>query len=260
MHPVLFEVGSFTIYSYGFFIAVGAVLGFSYMARQGKKQFDTTFDQSNTLFLLLVTGGVLGGKLFLILENPSVYLSDPVRLVSGNGFVFYGALLTCIPVMLWFFKKYHIPLWSMLDVMAIVTLILHGCGRLGCFMAGCCYGKPTGSALGVVFTNPVCQADPLNTPLHPTQLYEVGLIITILVLLVMMKTKKQFEGQLFLLYLIAYAVGRGLLEFFRGDLESGIFQQEYPSNAQLVSCAMMGASLYFYVKLRKAKLPLTKAS
>jgi phosphatidylglycerol:prolipoprotein diacylglycerol transferase len=91
MHPVLFKLGSFTIYSYGFLIAVGAVTGFLYMARQGKRQFGMTFDQANTLFIILVVAGVVGGKFFLIFEDPSYYLSHPGKLFTGSGFVFYGS-------------------------------------------------------------------------------------------------------------------------------------------------------------------------
>ena len=257
MHPVLFEFGSFTVYTYGFCIAAGAVLGFTYMAWQGKRLFGLTFDQSNTLLLILVTGGIVGGKLFLILEDPSLYLSHPQNLFSGTGFVFYGSLLTCIPLMLWFFRKHKIPLWSMLDVMAIVICILHGCGRIGCFMAGCCYGKPTDSAFGVTFTNPVCQADPLNTPLHPTQLYESALIFSLLIGLLSLKNRKQFEGQLFLLYLIGYSTGRAVLELFRGDLERGFIIDGYLSNSQFISLLLIAVALYFYVKRRKTKLLTT---
>ncbi len=255
MHPILFKAGAFTVYTYGFCIAAGAVLGATYMAWQGKKQFGTTLDQSNTLFLILVIGGITGGKLFMIFEAPGYYLSHLRSLISSSGFVFYGAFLTCVPLMLWFFKKHHIPLWAMLDIMAIVTLILHGCGRVGCFMAGCCYGKETTAWWGVVFTDPLCQAQPLHTPLHPSQLYEAGWIATILIALLLLKGRRQFEGQLFLLYLIAYAAGRGILELFRGDLDRGYNFQNYLSNAQLISLAIVATASYYYVKLRKAKLP-----
>ena len=172
MHPVLFEFDSITIYTYGFCIAVGALLAFAYGAWEGKKQFGLTLDQSNTIFLLMLAGGIVGGKLFVIFEDPSFYLLHPKNLLSGNGFVFYGSLLTCIPLLVWSLNKYKIPHWPMLDILAIVICIVHGFGRIGCFMAGCCYGKPTDSIFGVIFTDATCQAEPLDTPLHPTQLYE----------------------------------------------------------------------------------------
>lgn len=256
MHPVLFEAGSFTIYTYGFCIAIGAVLGFTYMAWQGKKQFGFTFDQANTLFILLVTASVVGGKIFLIFEDPGFYLSEPKRLISGSGFVFYGSLLFAIPTMLWYFHKNKIPVLGMLDVMAVVTCIVHGFGRIGCFMAGCCYGKPTDSALSVIFTNPVCQAEPLHTPLHPTQLYEAACIFAILAVLWMIRGKRQFTGQLFLLYLILYAFVRSLLEMLRGDVQRGFLVDGILSHSQFISLLVISASVYFYVKLkRRTTLP-----
>ena len=259
MHPILFELGSITIYTYGFCVAMGAVLGFGYMAWQGKKLFGTTFDQSNTLFILLVLAGFAGGKFFMIFESPSHYLSNPKELFSGGGFVFYGSLLFTIPTMLWFFRRNKIPTLAMLDVMAAVTCIVHGFGRIGCFMAGCCYGKPTLTDFGVVFTDTRCQAEPLNTPLHPTQLYEAGLIFCILIALLVLKGRKQFDGQLFLLYLITYAAGRGVLELFRGDLDRGFVIDHVLSNSQFISLLIISVAIYFYVKLRrKANLSHTK--
>ena len=139
----------------------------------------------------------------------------------------------------------------MLDVMAAVTCIVHGFGRIGCFMAGCCYGVPTKGLLGVIFTNPICQAEPLNTPLHPTQLYEAGFIFLILILLLSFKSRKQFDGQLFLIYLVAYATGRGILELFRGDLERGFVVNGILSNSQFISLIVISIALYFYVKLKR---------
>jgi phosphatidylglycerol---prolipoprotein diacylglyceryl transferase len=255
MHPIFFKLGSLTVYTYGFFIALGAVLGGLYMWWQGKKQFGWTFDQANTLFVLLIFVGVIGGKVFVLFEDPTYYFKNPSKLFSGSGFVFYGSLLTAIPVMLWYFKKHKIPTLAMLDVMAVVTCIVHGFGRIGCFNAGCCYGLPTESFLGVVFTDPACQANPLNISLHPTQLYEAALIFGILIFLLIHKKYKKFDGQQFILYLIVYAIGRSVLETFRGDLERGFLIKDWVSNSQFISVLVIGVAIYFYVKLnRKANL------
>ena len=255
MHPILVEAGKFTVYTYGFCIAMGAVLGGLYMYWQGKKQFGWTFDQANTLFVLLIVGGVVGGKLFVIFENPVYYFKNLKQLFSGSGFVFYGSLLTAIPIMLWYFKKNKIPALAMLDVMAIVTCIVHGFGRIGCLMAGCCYGKPTSSFLGVTFTHPLCQAEPKNIPLFPIQLMEATFIFAILLLLLVYKPYKKFNGQLFITYLILYAIGRSVLEIFRGDLERGFVFKELVSTSQFISALVVSVAIYFYVKLkRKATL------
>jgi len=261
MHPILFESGSITLYSYGFCIAIGALLGFLYMYWQGKKEVGLTFDQSNNLFIMLVLAGILGGKLFLIFEEPSLYLHHPEKLISGSGFVFYGSLLLAIPIMLWYFRKIKISVPGMLDVMAIVTCIVHGFGRIGCFMAGCCYGIPTDSFLGVIFTDTKCQAEPLNTPLHPTQLYEAALIFTIMTGLLFYKSRKKFNGQLFLLYLMTYAFGRGVLELFRGDIQRGFIIEGILSNSQFISLLVIVVALFFYIRLkRKSNLLLSKKS
>ena len=235
MYPVLFEIGSVTIYSYGFFIALGAILGLIYMARNGRKKFGISYDQSNSLFIYIVVSAYVGGKVFFFFENPSYYLNNPIKLISGSGFVFFGSLLFAIPTMLWYFKRIKVPVLPMLDIMAIVTCIVHGFGRIGCFMAGCCHGKPTDSILSVVFTNPICQAEPLNTPLHPTQLYEASFIFILMTFLMWISKRKRFDGQVFLLYLIIYAAGRSLLELLRGDEERGFIIDNYLSHSQFIS-------------------------
>jgi phosphatidylglycerol---prolipoprotein diacylglyceryl transferase len=141
----------------------------------------------------------------------------------------------------------------MLDIMAVVTCIVHGFGRVGCFMAGCCYGLPTDGFLSVVFSNPVCQAEPLNTPLYPTQLFEATFIFSILILLLILQKQKNFDGQLFLIYLMVYAVGRGILEMFRGDIERGFLIENILSNSQFISILVISLALYFYLRLSKKK-------
>jgi phosphatidylglycerol---prolipoprotein diacylglyceryl transferase len=253
MHPILFEVGSVTIYTYGFCIAIGALLGLTYMTWQGKKQFGLTFDATNSLFIFIVVAAIIGGKVFFFFEDPAYYVKNVGKLFTGSGFVFYGSFLFAVPVMLWFFKRHKIPTMAMLDVMAVVTCIVHGFGRVGCFMAGCCYGKPTESIFGVTFTNPVCQAEPLNTPLHAAQPYEAGFIFCLLAILTILKARKQFDGQLFLLYLIIYSVGRAVLEIFRGDLARGFIVKDWLSHSQFISIIIIVVAGICYLRLSKKR-------
>lgn len=246
MHPVLFKLGSITIYSYGFLIAVGVVCGVAYLAIRGKKEVGLTFDQANNLFLLIFIAALMGGKVFLFFENPSSYLEKPGRLFTGSGFVFYGSFLFAVPTMLWFFKKNKLPVYQMLDIMAIVTCLVHMFGRVGCFMAGCCHGKPTTSWFGVTFTDPACQAEPLNTPLYPTQLMEAGFILLVMISLLAIWHRKQFHGQLFMLYLLLYALGRFVLEYFRGDEVRGFVIRDYVSHSQFIALVIFGVSLWVY--------------
>lgn len=252
MHPILFEIGGITIYSYGFMIALGVIAAVSYLVLQGKKDVGLTFDQANSLFLFIFISAFIGGKVFLIFEDPSRYLSSPMKLLSGSGFVFYGSFLFAVPTMLWYFKKEKLPTYKMLDVMAIVTCLVHMFGRLGCFFAGCCHGKPTASSLGVTFTNPSCQAEPLNTPLYPTQLMEAGFIfLVMIVLLVVKRNYQRFYGQLFLLYMVLYAIVRSVLEIFRGDIARGFIIKDYVSNSQFIALLISVGVLLLYARWSK---------
>ena len=259
MHPVLFEVGGVSIYSYGFMIALGAIAGVAYMTIQGKKEVGLTFDQANTLFLYIFLAAIVGGKVFLFFENASFYIDHPRKLFTGRGFVFYGSFLFAIPTMLWFFKKNKLNTYKMLDVMAITTCLVHMFGRVGCFLAGCCYGLPTASIFGVTFTDPACQAEPKNVALHPTQLYEATYILLVMVVLLFLRARRKFYGQLFLLYLILYAVGRSVLEIFRGDTDRGFIIKDYVSHSQFVAFIIIVVVIFVYVRWAR-KNPIERKS
>lgn len=251
MDPVLFEIGEIHVYSYGFFIAFGAIAGVLYLYLRGKEEVGITFDQVNTLFLCLFLAAVLGGKVFLFLESPNYYLQEPRKLFSGNGFVFYGSFIFCVPTMWWLFKRYKLPVFVTLDVMAVTTCLVHLFGRIGCFMAGCCYGLPTHHEWGVVFTEPACYAHPKGVALHPVQLYEATYIGLVMVWLLMLRAKRKFYGQLFLVYLMLYAVGRYGLEFFRGDVERGFIVENYVSHAQAIALIILLIAALTYFRLSK---------
>jgi phosphatidylglycerol---prolipoprotein diacylglyceryl transferase len=251
MHPVLFEFGGITVYAYGLCIAIGAIFGIAYMALYGKREVGLTFDQANNLFLLIFLAAIIGGKVFLFFEAPADYIDHPSKLLSGRGFVFYGSFLFAVPTMLWFFKKHKINPYKMLDVMAVTTCLVHAFGRLGCFMAGCCYGKPTDSVFGTVFTDPACYAKPKGVPLHPTQLYEALFIFLVMAFLLVLRSKRKFYGQLFLTYLICYGVGRFVLEFFRGDAGRGYLIQDVVTHSQAIAIVIVAVSAVAYIRWMK---------
>jgi phosphatidylglycerol:prolipoprotein diacylglycerol transferase len=129
----------------------------------------------------------------------------------------------------------------MLDIFAITTTIVHAIGRLGCFAAGCCYGAPTDSSIGIIF--PTTH----GISVHPTQLYEATLLLVIMISLLVIKKYKQFNGQIFFLYLMLYAFGRGILELFRGD-DRGFVVEDILSHSQFIALCLISVSAYFYYK------------
>ena len=256
MHPELFSIGGFQIHTYGFMIMLGAVLGFFYMSYSAKKELGIEKDKIQNLAIFIIIAAFVGGKLLFYLENPSYYFGswEAMRRNFRTGFVFYGSLLFAIPVVVWFFKKEKWPLWAMMDRIAITACIIHSMGRMGCFFAGCCHGVPTDVPWGVTFTHRLSQAEPLHTPLHPTQLYSSFMILTILVILVMLKRHQRFEGQLFFVYIILYAIGRGIIEIFRGDEERGYIVDNLLSHSQFISIIVIAITIWVYLRFKKKKV------
>lgn len=245
MHPELFHIGNITIYSYAFLIVLGTVVASIYTKWRSKKELGIV-DLSNTFFYFIFIAGFIGGKIFFYLEKPSYYLYNPKMMLANfsGGFVFYGSFIFIIPVVLWYLKKYRIPILPMLDILAITTLIVHSVGRLGCFFGGCCYGKPTTGVTGIVF--PTSH----GVAVHPTQLYEITALLFIMVVLLFIKKKQHFKGQLFLLYIAFYAVVRNVLELFRGD-KRGFIIPNYLSHSQFIGLILLIIVSYFYIKLNK---------
>ncbi|MGB0525892.1 MAG: prolipoprotein diacylglyceryl transferase, partial [Flammeovirgaceae bacterium] len=218
-------------------------------------------DQSQNLFIYLVIGGFIGGKLLFYLENPSYYFGTPANMIKkiGGGFVFYGSLLFDIPIVIWFIRKHKIPALQMMDLIAITVCIVHIFGRMGCFGAGCCHGLPYDGPFSIIFTDPGCLAKPLNTPLHPTQIYSIILIGSILITLLLVKKHQKFDGQLFLFYIVLYSIGRSIIEIFRGDMKRGFVIEGYVTHSQFISIILIiGISLIYWYLYKKDKLNYKK--
>lgn len=255
MHPELITIGNFTIHTYGFMIMMGAILGYFYMSKTVKNELNIPTDKIQNLAIIIILAAFVGGKFLFYLEKPGFYFNPPSNMVKNfrTGFVFYGSLLFAIPATVWYFRKEKWPLWPMMDRLAITACIIHFCGRLGCFFAGCCYGVPTESFLGITFTDPKAQAKPLHTALHPTQLYEATLIGGTLILLYMLKRYDRLSGKLFFVYVIIYASGRSIIEIFRGDVRRGYIVEGILSHSQFISLLLIIFALgYYFFKMRKA--------
>lgn len=253
MFPELITIGEITIHSYGFMIMLGAIMGYGYMSANAKKELNISPDKIQTLAILIILGAFVGGKVLFYLEDPGYYLSPPSNMLKNfrTGFVFYGSLLFALPLSVWFFIKEKWPVWAMLDRLAITATIIHAFGRMGCFLAGCCYGLPTDAFHAVTFTHAHSKAKPLGEPLHPTQLYSVFLISSIFVVLLMFKRHKRFEGQLFFLYIMLYAAGRAIIEIFRGDIRRGFVIEGWLSHSQFISILLIAGAAWVYFYLSK---------
>jgi phosphatidylglycerol:prolipoprotein diacylglycerol transferase len=143
-------------------------------------------------------------------------------------------------------RWHRLPLWRVADLISPFIALGLSFGRIGCFLAGCCYGKETSLPWGVVFKSPDSLA-PLNVPLHPTQLYDVANGLAIFFLLSWMEKRKTFEGQIFWLFLFLYSVTRFLIEFLRGDPRGSLFGDLFSTSQAIgILLAILSLFMLFY--------------
>lgn len=250
MFPILFKIGPFTLHTYGLLIAIGFISGILLAIHNGKKEGIAKEAILDIGFYALIAA-IVGSRLFYVLVDYKYFVDNPSDIfkIWEGGLVFYGGLLFAIPVVLFYFKKHALPILKTFDILAPSLAIGHAIGRLGCFSAGCCHGKPTNLPWGITFTDPHTLAI-RGIPLHPTQLYEFGTEFGIFIFLLFLKRHKRFNGQIVWMYVLLYSVGRFIIEFFRGDSARGFIYNGY-SIAQGISVVMFIASIVSLLTLRK---------
>lgn len=258
MHPILFNAGPITIYSYGVLLA-GAYLAGLWMAVRRAKAAGIDGNRIMDLCIWVIIAALVGAKALLFIVDFNHFTSswEEFTTLLRSGGVFYGGLIAAIVVCIYQLRKHRLPLWSSADLFAPGIGLGYMIGRLGCLMAGCCYGKPTDVAWAITFTDPAANFNvgtPLNVPLHPTQLYEsaAGLVILIAVLL-LEKRPRPFAGRTFWSFAFLYSVLRFIIEFYRGD-DRGLVLNML-STSQFISVVLGPVSLVMLWYLSRANRP-----
>jgi phosphatidylglycerol---prolipoprotein diacylglyceryl transferase len=261
LFPKLFEYSWLVIHTYGFLLAVAFLVGLSVSARAARRQ-QVDPAKIYDLGLYIAISALVGSKALLLITELGYYLDHPGEIFSlatlRSGGVYYGGFILAVIVGVTMAKRHKLPVWRVADCAAPGIALGQSIGRLGCFAAGCCYGKPTSSIFGVTFTNPYSHETvgvPLMVPLHPVQIYEsVASLILFFILWEWIK-RKQFDGQVFILYLALYSCMRFVIEFFRGDAERGFVLGGLLSTSQSISLMLIivAVVLLFYLKQPPAK-------
>lgn len=222
MYPRLFELGPFTVYSYGVLLAAAYLLAL-YLTVRRARQRGIDGDRVLDLGIYVIVSALIGAKLLLLIVDFDVFRRHPQELwsLARVGGVFYGGLVLATVVGIWYARRYRLPIWDTADAAAPGIALGHVVGRMGCLLAGCCYGAPTTLPWGITFSDPFAAANvgtPLHHALHPTQIYDAVANLVILVALLLTERRgRTFPGRTFWLYMLAYAVSRFVEEFFRGD-------------------------------------------
>src|SRR5580765_3063600 len=269
MYPKLLELpwkvpylGTITIYTYGVLLAAAYLLGLQLALTRAKSRgLDST--RVMDLGIYIIISALLGAKLLLLFTDFQTFKSNPAELFNllREGGVFYGGLIVAVLVALLYIRRIGLPLWTTCDVFAPGIALGHVVGRFGCLFAGCCYGKPTTRPWGITFTDPFAAANvgtPLGIPLHPTQLYEAGAeLIILIVLLVTERKGRPYPGRTFWLYMLLYAISRYVIEIFRGDDRGtvGIF-----STSQFISIVLAPLAIGMLIYLARAQAPAPKTA
>ncbi len=219
MKNELLTIGPVTIYGYGLMIAIGALSAYitsEYRAKKRGMNYELIFN----LFIWALVGGIIGAKLLFYITQLKEIIADPSLLLDiSHGFVVYGGIIGGIFSGYLFIRKHKLNFLEYFDLVMPSIALAQGFGRLGCVLAGCCYGNETDNAFHIIFHE--SDFAPNNVPLIPTQPISSALNFLNFFALILIARKSKAKGQVAGFYLTFYSAGRFILEFFRGDLERG---------------------------------------
>jgi len=215
MYPVLFEFGPIRIFTYGFFLAL-AFLSAVYLASREAGRLDLPVARFYDLCFYIILGAIVGSRLLYVLLEWPTFLAHPLKIFAlwEGGLVFHGGVVLALVMAFYYMRRHALPWRLTLDALAVGMPVGQFFGRIGCFMAGCCYGSPSHLPWAVTFTNPETLC-PVKEPLHPAQLYEAFLALGVFGVIYSLRTRKRFQGQLVLTYFCLAGLVRFLVEFFR---------------------------------------------
>lgn len=262
MHPILFEVAGWPVYSYGVLLAAAYLIALQ-LAVVRARRWGLNSARVMDLGIYLIIAALVGAKLMLVIVDWDQFKSEPRELLSlaRAAGVFYGGLIVAVPLGLFLSRRYGLPMWTTADLFAPGIAMGHVIGRLGCLLAGCCYGKPTTMPWGITFTNPVARANagtPLDIPLHPTQIYDaLAEILIFAILIVSERRGKPAPGRTFWLYMFLYAISRYVVEIYRDDPRGTILGL---STSQFMSVLIVPLALVMLLRLRARSAPAAARS
>ena len=250
MHPILLNIGHITLYTYGLFLALGFIIAI-WFSKRNAAFFNIKAEDISDLFFFILVSAIIGARLLYVGINFETFKANPLEAfkIWNGGLVFFGGFIAATLTSLVFLKQRGLPILKIGDVVAPGIALGHAVGRLGCFFAGCCYGKTCDLPFAITFSHPQSLA-PLGTPLHPTQLYMVGSNLILFFILLAFQKRKRFNGMIFLAYIMLYSTFRAGIEYFRGDFR-GDFFFEFLSLSQGIGLSVSLIALVVMIHLSR---------
>lgn len=249
MFPVI-HLFNFSIYPYGMMIGIGLVTAILFFMRRCKNR---GYNEEIAFNLAIISSisGIIGAKLFYIIIELPQFLKNPGVMFKefGAGFVVYGGIIFGILAAVWYTRIKKWPFLKIFDIAVPLIAMAQGFGRIGCFFAGCCYGRETSSFIGVEFNN--SPYAPHGIHIIPTQLISsLGDFAIFGALLWFDNRKKRRDGQTGALYLILYSIGRFIIEIFRDDPRGTIFSIFSTSQFICIFTLIVGVVMYYKVSIK----------
>lgn len=241
----LFSIGPVTVHGYGLMIAIGIIVSVVMATHRAKKK-SMSDDVVMNIAIIGVAAGFVGAKLLYVIVEFNNFLKNPLAVLGSEGFVVYGGIIAGVTAVIVYCKIKKIIFLEYFDLTAPSIAIAQGFGRIGCFLAGCCYGKQTESFIGVVF--PEGSFAPAGVKLYPTQLISSAGDFLITIILLLYTKKAKHTGDVGAMYLMLYGVGRFLVEFLRSDERGAV---GYLSTSQFISIGIMIVAIFMFIKNRK---------
>ncbi len=234
-HPVLLDLGFLKIYSWGFMVAVAFIVATILAAREAKRK-GINPEKIYSLVTYIIIGAIIGSRIGYLLFNPTNF-SDIFKIWEG-GMAFHGGFIGGVLFGFLYIRKNKLNFWKITDICAPSIPLAQAIGRIGCFLRGCCYGIETTLPWGINY---------LGGIRHSTQIYSSIALFLIFIFLSKQKHKKNFNGALFLTYIIIYSIFRFFIEFIRVEprILLGL------TGAQIVSIVLSAISLFLFLKFRK---------
>lgn len=218
MLPKLISIGSFYIPTYGVLVALGFLAGLGITMRLARRA-GMPVEQITNLAVYCAIAGLLGAKLFMFLFDIGDYVRDPGRIFTLETLqaagVFHGGFIAAFLMAILYMRRQHLAVMKTMDVFAPGIAIGQAIGRLGCFAAGCCWGRECDLPWGVRFRSDFAAPVPLDKPLHPVQLYESAADLLIFAILYKQASRAHRPGQVIGWYLVFYSTARFIIEFYR---------------------------------------------
>lgn len=223
MFPTLIKIGSFYLPTYGVLVALGFLAGLTVTLRLARR-IGLPADKITNLAVYCAIAGIFGAKLFMILFDFGDYLQNPGQIFTFETLqaagVFHGGLIAALIFAAFYMRRQALPALRTTDAFAPGIAVGQAIGRLGCFAAGCCWGKQCDLPWGVHFRSNFAAPVPLDKALHPVQLYESVADLAIFIFLYRQFGRSEKPGQILGLYLVLYSIARFIIEFFREHEQS----------------------------------------